>query len=259
MLRCNATPPAHACLLMPKVRLYIPAPVTAEAIQELNAEQAHYLGRVLRMKPGGALTVFDGVGAEYPATVESVGKTSARLGVGERHVEDRESPRDLRLIQGVSRGERMDFVVQKATELGVTVIQPVITARTVVRLSGDRRARRHAHWQRVAISACEQCGRNRLPEVAAPVSLNDYLGRDSEAALRATLSPLATTRLADAPAPGDGSADLLIGPEGGLDDEERELARQAGFQAYSLGPRVLRSETAALAALAIAQTLWGDI
>ncbi len=244
---------------MPKTRLYIPEPFEAESELDLSGDRAHYLGRVLRMKAGGQLTVFDGNGSEYPATVESLRKTSAKLRVGARHFEDRESPRTLRLIQGVSRGERMDFVVQKATELGVTEIQPVITARSVVRLDGERRQRRLAHWRGIAISACEQCGRNRLPRIAASLSLAEYLSAESDAVLRATLSPLASRRLADASPNGGGPIDLLVGPEGGLSDEEREESRQAGFESFLLGSRVLRSETAALTAIAIAQTLWGDI
>ena len=244
---------------MSKIRLYIPAPIAAESELDLPGDRAHYLGRVLRLKAGGQLTVFDGDGGEYPATVESLRKASARLRVGARHTEDRESPRTLRLIQGVSRGERMDFVVQKATELGVTEIQPVITARSVVRLDGERRERRLAHWQGVTASACEQCGRNRLPRVAASMSLSEYLAHKSDAVLRATLSPLAGTRLADASPDAGGAIDLLIGPEGGLSDEEREQALRAGFESYALGPRILRSETAALAAVTIAQTLWGDV
>ncbi len=258
MLGQNATPP-HALPPMSRTRLYIPAPVSADSRLDLTAQQAHYLGRVLRMKQSDALTVFDGEGSEYAAVVESLGKSVARLRIGERRAGHRGSPLDLRLIQGVSRGERMDFVVQKATELGVTLIQPIMTARTVVRLNDERRERRHAHWQRVAISACEQCGRNRLPAVLAPLTLGDYLATDSDATLRATLNPLATTRLADAPRSDHGTIDLLVGPEGGLSDAEREHARAAGFDSYSLGPRVLRSETAALAAVTIAQTLWGDI
>ncbi|MEM9209498.1 MAG: 16S rRNA (uracil(1498)-N(3))-methyltransferase [Pseudomonadota bacterium] len=244
---------------MPRTRLYIPAPLAGAASLDLTPEQAHYLGRVLRMKPGEALTVFDGRGSEFAAVVQSLGKSRARLDIGAARDGNRESHRDVRLIQGVSRGERMDFVVQKATELGVTSIQPVMTERTVVRLDDDRRTRRHAHWQRIAIGACEQCGRSRLPDILPPVSLADYLANDSDATLRATLSPQATERLADAKIPDHGAAELLVGPEGGLSRAEREHAHAAGFASFCLGPRVLRSETAALAAVTIVQTFWGDL
>jgi len=161
-------------------------------------------------------------------------------------------------VQGIARGERMDFVLQKATELGVAAILPVATARTVVRLDDDGRVRRLAHWRGVAIAACEQCGRARVPAIAEPRGFAAWLAEPSRAATRLLLSPDAEVPLAAA-ARGTTGIELLVGPEGGLEDEERSAALAAGFRACRLGPRVLRSETAAIAALAVLQATAGDL
>ena len=244
---------------MPKARLYIPNRIRLGCDVQLEAEQAHYLGRVLRMKTGSELTIFDGSGDEFPAIVTSFRKGSATLQPGEPVRRNRESPLRIRLVQGVSRGERMDFVVQKATELGVSELQPVLTERTVVRLGAGRSERRLAHWQRVAISACEQCGRNSLPAIASPLPVDDYLAADREAAIRISLSPTARNGLGSLDAPGEGRVELLVGPEGGLSEAEISNASACGFTPISLGPRILRTETAALAAIALIQARWGDL
>lgn len=243
---------------MPRHRLFVPHAVSAGEPLELAADQAHYLGRVLRLRPGDALAVFDGSGREFAATITSVGRHNAVLLPGEGAVRDVESPLAIRLIQGVSRGERMDFVVQKATELGVHRISPVITHHSVVRLDGERAGRRLAHWTRIARNACEQCGRTRVPLVDQPAPLAEALADDGAADCRLLLHPGADASLGEGrPAPG--GVDLLIGPEGGLSDEERAAASNAGFRPLSLGPRILRTETAALAAVALLQAEWGDL
>lgn len=256
-----ATPAAQHKPLppMPRARLYIPTRIRRGRDLQLGPEQAHYLGRVLRMKTGSELTVFDGSGDEFPAIVSSFRKGSATLQPGEPVRRNLESPLRIRLVQGVSRGERMDFVVQKATELGVSEIQPVLTDRTVVRLDAERTERRQAHWQRVAISACEQCGRNRLPKIAAPLPLGDFLAADRDAAIRIRLSPAGPNRLDSFDAPGEGWVELLVGPEGGLSETEGNTASSCGFSAISMGPRILRTETAALTAIALIQARWGDL
>lgn len=223
-------------------------------------EQAHHVARVLRLAAGAALTLFNGDGAEYDAVVTAVGKSAASVKIGERRPVDRESGLEIVLGQALSSGERMDYTVQKAVELGAAAIHPLAASRSVVRLDAERAAKRVAHWQSVAIAACEQCGRNRVPPVTPVATLESWLaqhGARHAGALRMLLSPLAETRLRDLPAP-CGTIVLLAGPEGGFTPEEEARARTGGYTPVRLGPRVLRTETAAVAALAAMQALWGD-
>ncbi|MBT8090528.1 MAG: 16S rRNA (uracil(1498)-N(3))-methyltransferase [Gammaproteobacteria bacterium] len=244
---------------MPRTRLHIAGTYSAESILELDADKARYLGRVLRRRVGDSLLIFDGEGNEYAATIGDIGKTSATLHVGSRVASETETRLRVHLVQGISRGERMDFVVQKATELGVKRITPVLAEYGVVRLDAKRAEKRRDHWQKVAVSACEQSGRVRLPLVDAPVSLKTWLGnKPGQVDAELVLKPGAATPLARIQAP-ETKVCVLIGPEGGFSDTEYEDADIAGFQPVSLGPRVLRTETAAIAALAILQSLWGDL
>jgi 16S rRNA (uracil1498-N3)-methyltransferase len=225
----------------------------------LPAAQARHIVQVLRMKAGAPLTLFNGDGAEYAAVIARADKgLVSALIEGVRAVE-RESPLEVTLCQGVSRGERMDYTVQKAVELGVARIEPVTTSRGVVRLDAARARQKSDHWQAVAIGACEQCGRNRVPPVAPVVRLEDWLvcHRGGDAGTGILLDPDSGRGLAELPRP-SGGVILLAGPEGGLADDERHDALRCGFVPVRLGPRVLRTETAALAALAAMQTLWGD-
>jgi 16S rRNA (uracil1498-N3)-methyltransferase len=220
-----------------------------------DAVARHAIG-VLRLRDGEAVTLFNGDGHEYAGILSTGGHASVRLLA--RHSPERESPLRLVLAQGISSGERMDLTVQKSVELGVSAIQPLMMRRTIVRLAGEKVERRRAHWQAVVVSACEQCGRNRVPEVAAITDF-DAWRRNWQASpgLGLMLDPEASLGLGDLPGPG-GTITLLAGPEGGFDPLERSLAREAGFVGVRLGPRVLRTETAALAALAALQALWGD-
>lgn len=224
----------------------------------LDRDQARYLGRVLRLRKGDTLNVFNGNDGEYSATIASLGKGAAVLHI-EAIVENTgESALKIHLVQGVSRGERMDFVVQKATELGVKRVSPVFTEYGVVKLDEDRARKRRDHWQGVAESACEQSGRIRPPLIDAPVDLNAWFGAGAkETDTDLILYPGAGTPLSSIANPVT-KVCLLIGPEGGFSDTEYDDARVAGFQAVSLGPRVLRTETAAVAAIAVAQSMWGD-
>jgi 16S rRNA (uracil1498-N3)-methyltransferase len=238
-------------------RIHVPGSLRAESDIELPAQAGEHLTRVLRLEAGAPLTVFNGQGGEYPAVlgVRSGKKVLARLG---RHdAVERESPLSITLLQGVARGERMDLIVQKATELGVSRIVPVLADRSVVKVDAKQRERKLEHWRSIAISACEQCGRNRVPEVHAPAALGDAVGALSAGSLRCLLAADGGDSLASA-ARGVTNVVLLIGPEGGLADNERQFARANGFAAYRLGPRILRTETAGLAALATLQALAGD-
>lgn len=238
-------------------RLYFPAELQTDAEVDLEADAAHYLTRVLRVPPGATVTLFDGRGGECPAAVTAVGKHRVTVRVGPRRAVDRESPLRLHVVQGLSAGERMDYTVQKAVELGVATIQPVATERSVVHLDAQRAAKRVAHWRAIAVAACAQCGRNTLPEIAPVLSYTAWLGQLAPgAAARLVMRPLEGRRLRDVP-PAD-EAWLLCGPEGGLTAAEEALALRAGFTGVTLGPRVLRTETAAVAALAALQALWGD-
>jgi len=242
---------------MPESRLFVEAPLSGGRL-ELDRGQAHYVGRVLRKRVGDRLTLFDGSGREFPAEITAFAKDRAVLEVGDARERDCESPLEICLLQSVSKGERMDFAIQKATELGVTGIQPVTSERTVVRLDGERAGRRTEHWQRIAASACEQCGRNRVPRIYDTLPLGELLAGPSSAALRVVLAPGAETGLGKLPPPGAGGIEVLVGPEGGFSGAEIDDAVRSGFVACHVGPRVLRAETAGPAALAAMQAMWGD-
>jgi len=240
-------------------RLYFPEPIPEHGECRLAAAAAHHVARVLRLQPGDEVILFDGRGGESSAVIASLAKTSVVLRVTEQRIVDRESPLAVTLAQGVSSGERMDYTIQKAVELGVAGIEPFISSRCVVRLSAERAVSRVAHWQAVAVAACEQCGRNQVPTITPVASYGDWLAllTRREERLRLLLSPHAERGLRDLPKP-EGPVMLLAGPEGGFDAQETGDALRAGFVPVRLGPRVLRTETAALAALAAMQSLWGD-
>lgn len=213
----------------------------------------------MRARVGDEVVVFDGKGPEWPANIVSIRKNSVTLQLGDSVEAGTESALKVHLVQGISRGERMDFVVQKATELGVKRISPVLTEYGMVKLNAERAAKRREHWQKIAASACEQSGRTRLPLIDAPVALKTWFGNKPEQVdTELILAPGAAQPLTAIAAP-QTKACLLIGPEGGFSDNEYDDASAAGFTAVSLGPRVLRTETAAPAALAVMQSIWGDL
>ncbi len=244
---------------MSRTRLFSPVPLSGSTDATLVGDQARYIGRVLRLKPGDAFTIFDGEGGEYPATVATVDKTQVQISIGTIHEHDAESPLSIHLLQGISRGERMDFVVQKATELGVQRITPVLTEFSVVKLDPKRAKKRAQHWSNIAISTCEQCGRNILPAIDAPQPLRNWFGDNLDSAgTRILLKPGAERSLGSVRKP-DSTFTLLVGPEGGFSDAEYEQADIAGFSAVGFGPRIMRTETAAIAAIAVLQSLYGDL
>ncbi len=241
------------------IRLYVDAALAPGARATLSGPAAAHATRVLRLSAGDAVTAFNGDGSDYPARIAALRRGEVELAIDGRAAACPESPLAIRLVQAVARGEKMDWVIQKATELGVAAIQPVLSARSVVRLDADAAARRQSHWQGVAIAACEQCGRARLPEIAAPLPLAGWLQRAPAQGLRRLqLAPGATTQLA-ALASSDAPCELLVGPEGGLDEAEVDAAGRAGYQPHALGPRILRSETAAIAAITVLQAAAGDL
>lgn len=237
-------------------RIYTSQPLACAQSVELEEATAHYLGKVLRMQPGRELVLFNGKGGEYQAHITDIHKKRVVVMVGEYTEVDRQSPLELELAIGVSRGERMDWVLQKATELGVTCITPLITERTEVKLAGERQDKKIQHWQQILISACEQCQRNILPTLSEPLAFGDWLQK-AEAQLKFVLHHRDSRGL---PESGQvNSVALLIGPEGGLSDAEIELAVAKGFASLTLGPRVLRTETAPVAAISLVQYRWGDL
>ena len=238
-------------------RVYVDAPLASGMRVTLQGGAAGHLTRVLRLRVGEALTVFNGAGGEYAASIEHAHAGRVAVAIGELRAIERESPLTLTLAQGVSRGERMDLVMQKATELGASGLAPVLAERSVVRLTAQQAERRLNHWRAIVIAACEQSGRNRLPTIASPVPLKDFL-RTSDGSMRLLLSPAATATLADLPRLVS-AITVLIGPEGGLAEAEQEAAVAAGFKPVRLGPRVLRTETAAIAALTLLQREFGDL
>ena len=226
----------------------------------LHPDAAHHAVRVLRLAVGEPVVLFDGLGGEFEARITRIDRGDVLVKTGAHLDVERESRLHVRLVQGLSSGDRMDITLQKAVELGVAEIQPVATERSIVKLKDERAQRRAEHWQNLVISACEQCGRNRVPEVSPLMSLPDWLAQlampapDDEA--RVLLSPAATVPLKSlSPMP---RMTLLVGPEGGLSLAETQLAQSRGFKPVRLGPRILRTETAALAALSAIQAFWGD-
>lgn len=239
-------------------RIFVTGTLAAGTEVRLSASAASHVARVLRLKEGAPLIVFDGTGGEHRAEITRVAGSNVHVALKEFMPGALEPALKLTLVQGVSRGERMDWTLQKATELGVSAIVPVLTARSVVRLDERQSLGKREHWQAVVVSACEQCGRTRVPEIAPPVRLRDYLATSKKEGLRLALSPIAQGSLAGL-ASVPQRVELLIGPEGGLDDNEHLLAEQAGYLPVRLGPRVLRTETASVVALSVLQALWGDL
>jgi 16S rRNA (uracil1498-N3)-methyltransferase len=239
-------------------RVYVDAPLEPGTRVALAGSTASHITRVLRLRVGDALTLFNGRGGEYTGSIDKSHGGSVTVAVGACSAVERESPLSLTLAQGVSRGERMDLVVQKATELGVSQLVPVLTERSVVRLDPRQTDGKLNHWRAIAIGACEQCGRNRVPQIAAPASLREFLRAAREDTTRVLLTPAAELALHELPQPVT-AVTLLIGPEGGLAEAERDAAAAAGFTPVRLGPRVLRTETAAIAALAVLQREFGDL
>jgi len=247
-------------LLSPRfagTRLYCDLPLSPGAEIALPEAPARHAVTVLRLQTGDALTLFNGAGGEYSATLVAANKREARVRLTEFHAVERESALQITLALGISAGERMDYSLQKATELGVSAIQPLTTERSVVKLAGERAGKRLQHWQHVVIAACEQCGRNRVPAVAPVQKLYTYLDAVGRGKRRLMLSPDAAMPLKRVPPSAD--VVLLVGAEGGFAPAEHQAAEACGFEPVSLGPRVLRTETAPVAALAVLQALWGDM
>jgi 16S rRNA (uracil1498-N3)-methyltransferase len=241
------------------VRLFVSGALINDAEIELDGDRARYVGKVLRARVGDRVTVFNGDGPEWPATITRIGKTNVGLKLGESVEAGTESPLKIHLVQGISRGDRMDVVVQKATELGVKRITPVMTEYGVVKLDAGRAEKRREHWQKIATSACEQSERTRLPLIDVPMPLKNWFGNKPETVdTELILTPGVATSLSSIRAP-ETKVCVLIGPEGGFSETEHQDAAVAGFQAVSLGPRVLRTESAAIATLAVLQSLFGDL
>ena len=239
-------------------RVHVDADLATGERVLVTGAAANHIMRVLRLRAGDALTVFNGRGGEFGGAIEEFRKDSVLVGLNEARAMERESPLALTLAQGVSRGERMDWILQKSTELGASRIVPVLTERSVVRLDAKQAERKLHHWRGIAVAACEQSGRNRVPEVAAPVGFHDFLGSAGAEATRLLLSPGGELGIEDLRDVGSGVT-VLIGPEGGLTEVEQESALRAGFTPVRMGPRILRTETAAIAALTIIQQKFGDL
>ena len=249
-------------------RLYCPMPLHADALVELPSTVAHHASRVLRLREGDAVILFNGEGGEFDARLARVAARAVSAEVGEHRAVERESPLDVTLLQGLAGAERMDYAIQKAVEMGVAGIVPVTMARSVTRLDAARALKRAEHWRSVIVASCEQCGRNRLP-VLHPLCDFDaaIVPRGMLDSVAGSPSPIAALSLVLSPGEGDslgafdrpsGAIRLLIGPEGGLALEELAAAQRAGFQTVRLGPRVLRTETAGVSMLAAMNALWGD-
>jgi len=239
-------------------RCHVDTPLAVGQTLSLPEEAANHLVRVMRLREGDGCVLFNGDGHDYPATLVVVGKRDAQVRIDAATALDNESPLHITLLQGIARGEKMDLILQKATELGVAAIVPVNAERTEVKLDAARAGKRLAHWTSVVVSACGQSGRARVPQVAAPQSLLEAARQMPAQALKLTLDPLGEHRLSTLqPAPG--GVVIAIGPEGGWSPRDRQALAGAGFQGLQLGPRILRTETAGLAAIAAVQARLGDL
>ncbi|MES2217397.1 MAG: 16S rRNA (uracil(1498)-N(3))-methyltransferase [Pseudomonadota bacterium] len=239
-------------------RIYQQVDLSEGALVTLDDVASHHLARVLRAKIQDPVTVFNGSGGEYASVIETITKKSVTLRINKFNAREAESPLNLYLAQGIARGEKMDYIIQKAVELGVKKIIPLLTERSTVKLAQDRREKRWQHWQSIIISACEQCGRNRLPELAPVQNFRDWVSA-AQADQCFVLAPLSTSKLRDYQVKPSASVILLIGPEGGLSEPEINAALTRQFSALNLGPRILRTETAAVAALSALQCSFGDM
>ena len=240
-------------------RVFVDLPLAHGARVVLPESAGAHLVRVLRLHDGDACVMFNGDGHDYDARLLSAGKRGVEAEVHAIRVVDNESPLRLVLLQGIARGEKMDLILQKATELGVAAIVPVFAGRTEVRLDGERLEKRTAHWRSVVASACEQSGRARIPELAAPRGLTEAAVALDAEALKLTLDPLGEHRFDTLLPVGIAGIVIGIGPEGGWSEKDRLILRNAGFSGLRLGPRVLRTETAGLAAIAALQAKFGDL
>lgn len=239
-------------------RFYCPPPLPLSTNAELPPDAAHHASRVLRLRVGDPLQIFDGLGNALDATIHAINGKHVLLGNLQTVLDTSSSNLRIHLAQAMSTSDKMDWVVQKATELGITSIQPVQTQRSVAKLSETRAEKRGLHWQGVVIAACEQCGRNTLPEIHAPLELATWLlVQRSSTHQKFILLPEGALALKEQTEVKE-NVTLLIGPEGGFSNDEALMAQHAGFVPIRLGPRVLRTETAAIAGIAAIQTLWGD-
>jgi 16S rRNA (uracil1498-N3)-methyltransferase len=242
---------------MRTIRSFVDRPLAIGDVFPLPDATGNHLVRVLRLEVGDACVLFNGDGHDYTARLLSREKRGAAVEVVSRSVVANESPLRIALIQGIARGEKMDLILQKATELGVAAFAPVATDRTEVRLDAGRSDKKMAHWRGVLASACEQCGRATLPLLAAPRALSDAVAADA-GVHRLMLDPEASDAIVDLALPADAAVTLAIGPEGGFSDRDRAILKAGRFRGVRLGPRILRTETAGLAAIAALMAMYGD-
>lgn len=242
---------------MRKIRIYQNGNYQPRQIITLSASASQHVGRVLRMQSGEKITLFNGDNHEYLATITNIDKREVTVTIENSLENNIESPLKIHLAQAISKGDKMEFVIQKAVELGAASITPLITTRSIIKLDEERLTKKHSQWQAIAIAACEQSGRNTIPEIKIPCLLTKYL-QQSNTKNKLILFPKAQKSWRNYPNISN-EVSLLIGPEGGLDDEEIKQASQFQFQPLSLGPRVLRTETATITAISVLQALFGDL
>ncbi len=244
-------------------RFYLNKAINTGQVIELSNDTKHYATRVLRLRANDKITLFNGMGGEFSGRIISIKKSNTKVSIDQHYDFEYESPLNIQLVQAICVNEKMDWIIQKAVELGVTRIQPISTNRSVVRLSTERAAKRLQHWEKTVISACEQCGRNHLPQMLPLISLADWLSNQQADQVHQhfnlMLSPAADKTLNNFSRPAsDTLITLAVGPEGGFTSEEERDFLHASFTPVQLGQRILRTETAAMAAIAAMQTLWGD-